>query len=85
LAPTYRQPRECEASLGHATAPTFFWGGEAARATGSVIAARLILMGVWRDSSQPSIEETGVLQSCSWDVVIDQELAADAAGICLLA
>jgi hypothetical protein len=27
--------------------------GKAAKATGSVIAARLILMGVWRDSSQP--------------------------------
>jgi hypothetical protein len=54
----YRQPCECESPLGHAAAPTFFWGGEAARAT---IAARLILMGVWRDSSQPNFEETGVV------------------------
>jgi hypothetical protein len=42
-------------------------------------------MGVWRDSSQPSIEETGVLQNCSLVVVIDQKLAADAAWIRLLA
>jgi hypothetical protein len=27
--------------------------GKTARATGSVIAARLILMGVWHDSLQP--------------------------------
>jgi hypothetical protein len=31
----------------------FFWGGWAARAKGSRIALGLILMGVWRDSSQP--------------------------------
>ena len=31
--------------------PKFFWSGKAARATGRVIAARVILMGVWRDSS----------------------------------
>jgi hypothetical protein len=37
----------------YVAAPTFFWGGEAARATGGFIATRLILMGVWRDSSQP--------------------------------
>ena len=57
----YRQPWECDESIGLAAAPTFFWGGEAARATGSVIAARLILMGVWRDSSQPNDEETGAV------------------------
>jgi hypothetical protein len=27
------------------------------------IAARLILMGVWRDSSQPFVEETGAISS----------------------
>jgi hypothetical protein len=43
----------CDETIGHAAAPTFFWGGEAARATGSFIAARLILMGVWHDSSLP--------------------------------
>jgi len=31
----------------------FFWGGKAAKAKGGIIAARLILMGVWHDSSQP--------------------------------
>jgi hypothetical protein len=31
----------------------FFRDGKAAGATGSVIAARLILMGVWHDSLQP--------------------------------
>jgi hypothetical protein len=50
--------------LDAAAAPTFFWGGEAAKATGSVIAARLILMGVRRDSSQPRSEETGAFGSC---------------------
>src|ERR1700693_5544126 len=50
--------------LDAAAAPTFFWGGKAARATGSRIAARLILMGVWRDSSQPRFEETGGVGNC---------------------
>jgi hypothetical protein len=37
----------------------FFWGGTAARAKGAgSIAARLNLMGVWCDSSQPGNEET---------------------------
>lgn len=53
LAPKLRQPRVCDEPIGREAAPTFFWGGEAARATGRLIAARLILMGVWRDSSQP--------------------------------
>lgn len=34
-------------------------------ATGSIIAVRLILMGVWRDSSQPHIEETGAVGHCN--------------------
>jgi hypothetical protein len=50
--------------IGRAAAPTFFWGGEAAKATGSVIAARLFLMGVWRDSTQPRLEETGGVGNC---------------------
>ena len=33
--------------------PVSIGGDEAARATSSTIAVRLILMGVWRDSSQP--------------------------------
>jgi hypothetical protein len=64
LAPKKRQPRVCDEPIGHGAAPTFFWGGKAARATGSIIAARLILMGVWRDSSQPRSEETGVIGNC---------------------
>ena len=39
-----------EEAIGHVAAPTFFWGGHAARATGRFIAVHLILMGVWRDS-----------------------------------
>lgn len=53
LAPGNRQPRVCDEPIGRVAAPTFFWGGEAAKATGRFTAARLILMGVWRDSSQP--------------------------------
>jgi hypothetical protein len=43
----------CEKSFGRGAAPTFFWGGQTARASGRRIAAGLILMGVWRDSSPP--------------------------------
>jgi hypothetical protein len=42
----------------------FFWGGQAARARGRDRAARLILMGVWRDSSQLRIEETDAVGNC---------------------
>jgi hypothetical protein len=64
LAQGFRQPWVCDEPIGHVAAPTFFWGGKAAKATGSLIAVRLILMGVWRDSSQPRFEETGVIGSC---------------------
>jgi hypothetical protein len=41
----------------------FFWGGNAARAVGKGSkATSLIQMGVWCDSSQPRLEETGVIQ-----------------------
>ena len=51
---------------GRIASPTFFWGGETARATGNLLYAnRLIPMGVWRDPSQPGTEETGALSDCS--------------------
>jgi hypothetical protein len=46
-----QQLRFCEKPLGHAVAPTFFWGGQAARARDGYLVVRF-LMGVWRDSSQ---------------------------------
>jgi hypothetical protein len=52
----------CE-PLGGVAAPTFFWGGEAARARVRRSIQRLILMGVWRDSfAANENEETGVIR-----------------------
>ena len=65
--------------LDAAAAPTFFWGGNAARASGGFIATGLILMGVWRDSSQPYAEETGAVGNCKLAVANDQQVAANAA------
>jgi hypothetical protein len=60
LAPTIWQPLILRELHGRIAAPTFFWGGETTRATGNLLYAnRLILMGVWRDPSQPGTEETG--------------------------
>jgi hypothetical protein len=50
-------------------APKFFWGGFAARARDGYSVIRLILMGVWRDSSQPRFEETGVIGTCETEKI----------------
>lgn len=50
LASGNRKPRVCDESIEHVATPTFFRDRQSARATGRVIAARLILMNVWRDS-----------------------------------
>jgi hypothetical protein len=68
LAPEHRQPRVCDRPIGHAAAPTFFWGGKGRQGGGSSNAARLILMGVWCDSSQPKNEKTGVISNCKWSM-----------------
>jgi hypothetical protein len=66
LAPTIRQPLILCKLHGRVAAPTFFWGGETTRAKRNLLYAnRLILMGVWRDPSQPGTEETGALSYCS--------------------
>jgi hypothetical protein len=35
----------------------------------SVLSATMILMGVWRDSSQPRFEETGVIGTCETEKI----------------